>query len=69
VATEAALSAKAFAQAWAEGEARSLVQATDLAQTVLATLQVSEPADPAGSVSGGTAYPDKIRLVLIERRG
>jgi hypothetical protein len=41
------LSEPAFALAWAEGEALSLEQATDLALAALAVLDVVEAVDPA----------------------
>jgi hypothetical protein len=44
-ATRAALTADAFAQAWAEGEALSLDQATDLALATLTDVDGSQPID------------------------
>jgi hypothetical protein len=52
-ATRAALGEAPFAQAWAEGEALSLEQATDLALAALADLAVAEAVDPTASASDG----------------
>jgi tetratricopeptide (TPR) repeat protein len=48
-ATRAALGEAAFVQAWAEGEALSLEQATDLALAALADLTVPDEVNPATS--------------------
>jgi hypothetical protein len=55
-ATRAAVRGEAFAQAWAEGLALSLEQATDLALTALADLTAGDVGDAAASVPGGDAH-------------
>jgi hypothetical protein len=56
VATQATLSSESFAHAWAEGEALSLEQATDLALAVLAELTSADAVDPVASTSGGATH-------------
>jgi tetratricopeptide (TPR) repeat protein len=57
-AARAALPPNAFRQAWAEGEALSLEQATDLALAALAELTSAGAVDPAASAYGGETHHD-----------